>query len=92
MKELQRVNVSASDVWGSFRWAERPVCSCGQLAAAVENKLVFVSTETVGEGERQGNLFYVLPVSGDGFFALDEGVAISCCPWCGDEIVGRRQS
>lgn len=92
MKELQRVNVRAGDVWGSFRWAERPVCSCGQLAAAVESKLVFVSAETVGEGVRRGNLFYVLPVSGDGFFALDEGIAISCCPWCGDEIVGRRRN
>jgi hypothetical protein len=35
-------------------------------------------------------LFYWLPVRGDGFFALHEGVAISCCPWCGDKIIGSR--
>ncbi len=91
MKELRRVDVSAGDVWGSFIWAERPVCSCGQLVAAVENKLIFVSTEMVGEDETRSNLFYLLPVGGDGFFALNEGVAISCCPWCGDPIVGQRQ-
>ena len=90
MDELRRVDVSAGDVWGSFSWAQRPDCSCGRLAAVVESKLIFVSTETIG-AEGASNLFYLLPVGGDGFFALDEGIAISCCPWCGDKIVGRRK-
>jgi hypothetical protein len=89
---FQNVDVSSDDVWGSFTWAERPVCSCGRLAEAVEQKLVFVSTSLVGEGEQPGNLFYMLPVSGDGFFALNEGVAIFRCPWCGDPINGRRRN
>jgi hypothetical protein len=79
-------------VWGSFTWAIRPVCTCGRLADAVEQKLIFVSTTLVAEGEKASNLFYMLPVSGDGFFALHEGVAISCCPWCGDKINGRRRN
>ncbi|WP_172122590.1 MULTISPECIES: hypothetical protein [unclassified Devosia] len=90
MDKLRRVEVSADDVWGQFGWAERPVCSCGQLAQAVEDQLIFVSPELVGEGAQASNLFYLLPVSGDGFFALNEGVAIACCPWCGDPIRGRR--
>ena len=90
MNQLIRVDVSADDVWGNFTWAVRPECSCGQLATAVEAKLIFVSPQLVGEGDRASNLFYLLPVGGDGFFALDEGVAIRRCPWCGDEIIGRR--
>ena len=72
-----RVEVSAGDVWGNFTWAVRPHCSCGQLADAVEAKLVFVSTKLLGEGDQKTNLFYLLPVGGDGFFALNEGIAIS---------------
>ena len=90
MEKLRRVEVSADDVWGCFGWALRPVCSCGHLPRAVEEQLIFVSPELVQDGERTSNLFYLLPVSGDGFFALNEGLAISCCPWCGDRIVGRR--
>jgi hypothetical protein len=90
MKQPITVDVSADDVWGSFNWEVRPKCSCGQLAAAVEDKLIFVSPKVVGEGARTSNQFYLLPVRGDGFFALNEGVAISRCPWCGDEIIGRR--
>lgn len=91
MSELRRVEVSSNDVWGNFTWAQRPECSCGGLAHAVEEGIVFVSTESAGDGERSSNLFYILPVSGDGFFALNEGIAISCCPWCGDGIIGRRR-
>ncbi len=87
----RRIDVSADDVWGHFQWFQRPVCSCGQLAEAVEAGLIFVSPELVGEGEQRSNLFYLLPVSGDGFFALNEGVPIGCCPWCGDQIIGLRR-
>ena len=90
MNQLTKVDVSAEDVWGQFEWALRPQCECGRLAAAVEAKLVFVSPLLVGEAPGRSNLFYLLPVGGDGFFALNEGVAISCCPWCGDKIIGRR--
>jgi len=84
------VPVSADDVWGRFDWVLRPQCRCGGIARAVEDGLVFVSEALVGEGESQSNRFYMLPVQGDGFFALNEGIAIACCPWCGDRIVGRR--
>ncbi|HEY8576955.1 MAG TPA: hypothetical protein VIL88_11515 [Devosia sp.] len=80
------------DVWGSFTWAARPTCTRGRLAEAVEEKLIFVSTILIGEGAHVSNLFYVLPVSGDGFFALNEGIVIPCCPWCGDKISGRRRN
>jgi hypothetical protein len=90
MDHIIRIDVSADDVWGSFAWDVRPSCSCGQLAVAVENQIIFVSPQRVGEGEKASNLFYWLPVKGDGFFALNEGIAISCCPWCGDKIIGSR--
>ena len=92
MVEPRRIEVRADDVWGRFSWAQRPICSCGQLAQAVEEQLIFVSPELTGEGDQATNLFYLLPVSGDGFFALNEGLPISCCPWCGDRIIGRRSS
>ena len=85
-----RVDVSADDVWGSFDWEVRPRCSCGQLALAVENGIIFVSPQQFGQGEHASNMFYWLPVQGDGFFALNEGIAISYCPWCGDKIIGKR--
>lgn len=77
-------------MWGHFTWKQRPDCRCGELARAVEAEKVFVSRETVGEGATRSNRFYILPVSGDGFFAMDEGLTINCCPWCGDGIIGLR--
>ncbi|HEV7292931.1 MAG TPA: hypothetical protein VGN79_11480 [Devosia sp.] len=84
------VEVSADDVWGAFRWAERPQCSCGELARAVEEGLIFVSDQIIEVSGEKSNRFYLLPVQGDGFFALSEGVAIDCCPWCGDRVIGRK--
>jgi hypothetical protein len=88
--EPKKVAVSADDVWGSFTWKARPECHCGHLAQAVEAGLIFVSPTFAQDTDIESNLFYMLPVSGDGFFALDEGVSIACCPWCGDRIKGLR--
>jgi len=90
MTSRETIAVTAEDVWGQFNWKLRPICSCGELAKAVEAKLVFVSKQTRDVGGSKANTFYVLPVGGDGFFALDEGMTIHCCPWCGDQIIGLR--
>jgi hypothetical protein len=90
MSDRNYLTVSADDVWGNFSWALPPDCRCGQLRKAVEDGLIFVSDTVLEKGEGQTNQFYILPVQGDGFFALNEGVAISCCPWCGDAISGRK--
>jgi len=90
VKARETIAVSADDVWGRFRWKLRPACSCGELARAVEAGLVFVSPRSAGIAGIETNIFYILPVGGDGFFALDEGMTINCCLWCGDRIVGIR--
>ena len=90
MRPRETISVSANDVWDQFSWKIRPVCRCGEIARAVEAKLVFVSPQVVENDRGATNVFYMLPVGGDGFFALDEGITIDCCPWCGDQIVGTR--
>jgi hypothetical protein len=78
-------------VWPNFKWEKRPNCKCGMLVRAVEEeKFVFVSNFSDGQGDQKSNMFYIMPLASDGEFVRSDGLPIHHCPWCGDKIVGRK--
>ncbi|AZO54893.1 MULTISPECIES: hypothetical protein [unclassified Mesorhizobium] len=87
MADQMEFDQSKDHVGGNFEWDVAPNC-CTLLKAAVDDdKFIFVSN-FASEGN---NSFYMMPVTSEGYFARDNGVAISHCPWCGTKIVGRKK-
>jgi hypothetical protein len=81
------VEQNIDHIGGNFEWEIEPTCSCGKIKEAVEEQFIFVSNFVSGDY----NSFYFLPVSSDGFLFRSNGIPISYCPWCGDEIKGRKK-
>lgn len=86
-KPNNELGINDDHVGGYFEWDVEPECKCGLLKGAVEEGFVFVSNITSGGF----NSFYMMPLITDGSPARDDGVAISHCPWCGDQIQGRKR-
>lgn len=74
-------------IGGNFEWDVEPDCKCGLLKKAVEEQFIFVSNFT----NHGFNSFYMMPITADGYPIRDSGVPISNCPWCGDEIKGKKK-
>ena len=81
------LGMNKDHVSGSFEWEVEPNCSCGMLANAVEDKMIFVSNFT----DEKSNQFYFMPLDSDGELFRENGVSISNCPWCGDKIQGKKK-
>ena len=87
MANRMEIGQVADHIGGNFEWEVAPAC-CDLLKDAVdEEKFVFVSNFTDG-GK---NAFYMMPVTSEGYFARDNGITISHCPWCGTKISARKQ-
>jgi hypothetical protein len=87
MSDHLQIDQNEDHIGGNFEWEIEPICQCGRIKEAVEEKFVFVSNFT-DEGFNQ---FYMMPVAADGTFFRNSGVPISHCPWCGDKIKGRKR-
>ena len=87
MSEKMKIDQKADHIGGNFEWEKPPKC-CGMLKDAVdEEKFIFVSNFTSNDE----NVFYMMPVMSEGYFARNNGITISHCPWCGTKITGRKR-
>ena len=88
MRQQIDLRLGKNHVGGGFEWSTEPICSCGKVKEAVdEGKYLFVSNFT----EADYNIFYMMPLAADGTLARNQGVEISHCPWCGDQIKGQKK-
>ncbi len=87
MSDKIHIEQNHDHIGGNFKWEIEPTCKCGKIKDATEEKFVFVSNFT----NRGFNQFYMMPVTADGYLFRDDGVQISHCPWCGDEIKGKKK-
>lgn len=85
-------DVKSDHIQGNFEWEIEPYC-CDEFKNALDEKFIFVSNFTDSTPEKKGFniLFYMMPVTVDGYFARSDGLAIYNCPWCGTEIKGRKK-
>lgn len=74
-------------IGANFEWDIEPKCTCGLLKKAVDEQFIFVSNFT-SDGF---NSFYMMPITADGYLMRENGLPISHCPWCGDEIKGKKK-
>ena len=85
---MAKINIEQekNHIGGNFKWEIEPNCKCGIFKKAVEEQFIFASNIT-NDGF---NTFYMMPVTADGYLIRENGVPISHCPWCGDEIKGKK--
>lgn len=86
MSDKIRVEQNNNHIGGNFKWDVEPNCKCGKIKDAVDEQFVFVSNLT-SDGF---NEFYMMPVTADGYLFRTNGLPISHCPWCGDQIRGKK--
>jgi hypothetical protein len=87
MEDAMNLNLEPNHIAGGFEWEKAPSCSCGLLAKAFEEKVIFASNIT-DEGR---NLCYVFLLDSDGNLHRSDGTTIAYCPWCGDKIEIRKK-
>jgi len=47
------IDLKQDHISGNFSWERKPDCSCGNFIQAIEQKFIFVSNMTDGEGEKR---------------------------------------
>jgi hypothetical protein len=87
LAEQINLRLKPDHIGGNFDWEREPNCACGRLKEAVADRFIFVSNFS----DNSSNIFYMMPMSADGELFRSDGLPISCCPWCGDKIVGHKR-
>ncbi|WP_417257161.1 hypothetical protein [Celeribacter halophilus] len=81
------LDIPQNHIGGNFKWDIPPKCTCGMFRDAIEKEhFVFVSDRL----HKGWNGFYMHPVCANGESVRADGISITHCPFCGDEIKAKK--